>query len=254
MFLEEYFKNIHMKVKAKPVRNRKRIQEDKPKKLLSVKRVAKKKKEAVNVSESYNKVKQFSGKQYTGMAIGRSHKWYYDQGEWHETKITPDLWSLSYNVTKRRAGKAPDGSGAAVGTGYHWYIMAHQHVLKLNADDYSTAMSGLKFKLSHKRAATGKWSATSATQRKHLISFFKNMITQLEQTPLTFELEHQDKSYKIEALPVPETYYDNIYHEYNIALDNEHMGIIRKLKNSWKMDFAPDNKLVNAIGKKIDSL
>jgi hypothetical protein len=28
------------------------------------------------------------------MAIGRSHKWYYDRGEWKETKITPDVWEI----------------------------------------------------------------------------------------------------------------------------------------------------------------
>src|SRR4051812_4385823 len=97
-------------------------------------------------SNSYNQFKQFHGKQYTGMKVGRSHKWNYDQGEWRETKITPDLWEISYAVTKRRAGKAPEGSGVPVGTGYHWYIVAHQEVIKLNANDYSTAMSGFKFK------------------------------------------------------------------------------------------------------------
>src|SRR5579862_5727088 len=73
---------------------------------------------------SYNVVKNFEGKQYTGMQIGRSHKWYYDKGEWKETKITPDLWRIFYSVTKRRAGKAPEGTGAEIGTAYHWYICA----------------------------------------------------------------------------------------------------------------------------------
>ena len=108
-----------------------------------------------DLSASYNKFKEFEGKQYTGMKIGRSHKWYYDKGEWKEKKITPDLWEIRYEVTKRRAGKAPKGSGAPVGTGYHWYILAHQEVLKLNEDDYTTVLSGLKYKIAHKRAAKG---------------------------------------------------------------------------------------------------
>lgn len=54
--------------------------------------------------------------------IGRSHKWYYDRGEWKEKKITPDLWQIGYAVTKRRAGRAPEGSGVPVGTEYHWYF------------------------------------------------------------------------------------------------------------------------------------
>jgi hypothetical protein len=65
--------------------------------------------EPKDISASYNKFKQFEGKQYSGMKVGRSHKWYYDKGEWKERKITPDLWEISYSVTKRRAGQAPEG-------------------------------------------------------------------------------------------------------------------------------------------------
>ena len=65
---------------------------------------------------SYNEFKTYEGQRYTGMKIGRSHKWYYDKGEWKEKKITPDLWEISYAVTKRRAGRAPEGSGVPVGT------------------------------------------------------------------------------------------------------------------------------------------
>ena len=52
-----------------------------------------------DITASYNKFKKFEGQQYTGMKIGRSHKWYYDKGEWREKKITPDLWEISYSVT-----------------------------------------------------------------------------------------------------------------------------------------------------------
>jgi hypothetical protein len=40
---------------------------------------------------SYDQFKEYEGQKYTGMKVGRSHKWYYDQGEWKETKVTPDL-------------------------------------------------------------------------------------------------------------------------------------------------------------------
>ena len=109
-----------------------------------------------DLSKTYNEYKDFEGQQYTGMKVGRSHKWYYDKGEWRDRKITPDIWEISYAVTKRRAGYAPKGSGAAVGTAYHWYIVAHQNVKKLNADDYSTFLSGFKFKVAHKRAKKEK--------------------------------------------------------------------------------------------------
>jgi hypothetical protein len=83
---------------------------------------------------SYNEFKEYEGQRYTGMKIGRSHKWYYDPGEWKETKVTPDLWQIGYAVTKRRAGRAPEGSGVPVGTEYHWYVLAHQNVTKLSAN------------------------------------------------------------------------------------------------------------------------
>jgi hypothetical protein len=128
---------------------------------------------------SYNEFKEYEGQRYTGMKIGRSHKWYYDKGEWKETKITPDLWQVSYAVSKRRAGRAPEGSGVPVGTEYHWYVLAHQNVAKQSANDYTTSLTGLKFKIAHKRAGSEKWSVTPRTQRKRMIMFLQNVIADL---------------------------------------------------------------------------
>ncbi len=50
------------------------------------------------------------------MRVGRGHTWNYDAGQWKETKVTPDEWTFTYAVTKRRKGKAPEGSGVPVGT------------------------------------------------------------------------------------------------------------------------------------------
>src|SRR5438477_1526633 len=133
-----------------------------------------------DLSVSYNEFKEHEGQRYTGMKIGRSHKWYYDKGEWKEKKITPDMWQISYAVTKRRAGRAPEGSGVPVGTAYHWYVVAHQNVSKLNANDYTTSLAGLKFKIAHMRADSGKWSATPKTQRKRMIKFLREVIADLE--------------------------------------------------------------------------
>jgi hypothetical protein len=144
------------------------------------KKSAKAKTSENNIAASYNRFKEFEGKQYTGMKIGRSHKWYYDKGEWKEKKITPDQWQIHYAVTKRRAGKAPEGSGVPVGTEYNWYILAHQTVKKLNANDYSTEMTGMKYKLAHKRADKQTWSASDKAQRKRLIKIYQGMIDQLE--------------------------------------------------------------------------
>ena len=61
-------------------------------------RMPRKKSASTQVSAAYDAFKEFEGRQYTGMKIGRSHKWYYDQGEWREKKITPDEWEISYAV------------------------------------------------------------------------------------------------------------------------------------------------------------
>jgi hypothetical protein len=129
---------------------------------------------------SYNQFKEYEGQRYTGMKIGRSHKWHYDTGDWKETKITPDLWQVAYAVTKRRAGHAPEGSGVPVGTEYHWYVLAHQNVEKISANDYTTSLTGLKFKIAHKRAGSDKWSATPRTQRQRMITFLEGVISDLK--------------------------------------------------------------------------
>jgi hypothetical protein len=204
-----------------------------------------------DIASSYNQYKEYNGRQYTGMAIGRSHKWNYDKGEWRETKITPDLWKISYAVTKRRAGKAPEGSGAAIGTGYHWYILAHQDVRKLNANDYSTELSGVKYKLAHKRAGKENWSATAATQRKHLIKFLKDMVTQLEKSPVPVEFEYKEKKFKGEGIPIKETCHEGVCSALDITLNGEHIGIIQRGKTGWKMNEVEDQEFIDAIGQAI---
>ncbi len=146
----------------------------------STRKAKKSKVEKKDIAATYNAFKLFGGQQYTGMKIGRSHKWYYDKGVWRDKKITPDEWEISYAVTKRRAGKAPKGSGVPVGTEYHWFIVAHQHVKKLNANDYSTELTGYKYKVAHKRFDKEKWSASDAARRRRMIRFLKEMIMRLE--------------------------------------------------------------------------
>ena len=202
-----------------------------------------------DIAESYNRYKIFDGKQYTGMQVGRSHKWYYDKGEWKDTKITPDLWRISYAVTKRRAGKAPKGSGVPVGAGYHWYILAHQEVHKLNADDYSTVLTGLKFKMAHHRADKNKWSAKTPTQRKHLIQFLKTWLRHLQKEVVDLSFEFKGEKYLGEAVALPETESEGYFHQFDITLNDAPFGMIRRLKAGWKMDGKQNQQLVNLIGK-----
>lgn len=141
-----------------------------------------------NSASAYNQIKEFLGKKYTGMKVGGKHLWYYDKGEWKEKKVAPDKWEFTYNVKKRRAWDAPEGSGVPIGTQYHWYILADQSVSKLDANVYSTSMSGLKYKLSHKRAYGQNWNATEDAQRRHLIKILEELITTLkQQTKMEFK-------------------------------------------------------------------
>jgi hypothetical protein len=204
-----------------------------------------------SMSASYNQNKHYKDTQYTGMKIGRSHKWYYDQGEWRETKITPDLWEVSYAVTKRRAGRAPEGSGVSEGTAYHWFILAHQNVKKLNANDYSTSLNGFKYKLAHHRVDKMKWSASAKAQRKRLIKLLEDTIDQLKKEAVPLEFEFNDVAYKGEAAPVVASCQNGMCIEYEIMLNDEYIGIIKYRKSGWKMDGAKDEKLIRAIGKEI---
>jgi len=127
----------------------------------------------------YNEIKEFEGRKYTGMRVGASHSWYYHEGEWKETKVSPDKWQFTYAVNKRRKRDAPEGSGAPVGTEYHWYILAHQSVRKINANEYTTSMTGTKYKLAHRRPASGEWSAGERARIGRLITILEENITQL---------------------------------------------------------------------------
>lgn len=131
----------------------------------------------------YNKFKEYKGKKYTGVKVGHGHTWQYEAGEWKETKISPNRWKIAYKVGKRRRGNAPEGSGAAVGTQYHWYIVADQIVQKLDANNYSTEMTGSKFKIAHKRVDKEQWSVNDEKQRKETIKVLKQMIAELETQP-----------------------------------------------------------------------
>jgi hypothetical protein len=131
-------------------------------------------------ANTYNEFKEFEGRKYTGMKVGRSHKWYYDKGEWKERKTSPDEWNFTYSVDKRRAGHAPEGSGVPVGTEYHWYILAHQNVRKLDANRYATAMMGTKYKLAHKRAGQENWNISERAQKRRLIQTLEKLVVQLK--------------------------------------------------------------------------
>jgi hypothetical protein len=210
---------------------------------------------SVPLAKSYNARKEHDGKTYTGMAIGRAHKWNYDKGVWRETKITPDQWELTYDVVKRRAGRAPEGSGAPVGTAYHWFILAHQYVEKLNADDYWTSMVGLKFKLAHKRATKQTWSASNEAQRKSLVKILKSFIEEIEKVPeksipVPLHFQYKGKQYDGIGIPMMTSCDNGVCDRLDVTLNKKHLGVIKCTKNGWRLTDAPQG-LVNAIGDKV---
>lgn len=135
-----------------------------------------------DAAASYNAPKSHGGRRYTGMKVGGRHSWDYDAGKWKETKVAPDRWEFVYDVPKRRRGKAPEGSGAPVGTEYDWLVVAHQVVEKLDANTYSTRMEGLKYKFAHRRAGAEEWSVKTAKGReKRLLAILEDAAERLRE-------------------------------------------------------------------------
>jgi hypothetical protein len=84
---------------------------------------------------------------------------------------------------KRRTRSAPEGSGAPVGTGYHWFILAHQRVRKRDRDTYETVMEGVKFKVAHRRPHWRRWSTEypdSEPEREILVRILEEELARLK--------------------------------------------------------------------------
>ena len=62
----------------------------------------------------------------------------------------------------------------------HWYILADQNVRKLDANSYATSMTGLKYKLAHKRVGIKGWNSTESAQREQLIKILEEYVAQLK--------------------------------------------------------------------------
>lgn len=135
----------------------------------------------------YNSIKKYKNQIYTGMKVGDSHHWNYNNGKWVETKVTPDQWTIKFNSIKSRVNAAPHNTGASIGTQFHWYIIADQIATKLDANSYMTEMDGLKFKVGHKRPHWKTFSYNYPEQisyKKRIIEILKNIIKNLEKNDI----------------------------------------------------------------------
>lgn len=104
--------------------------------------------------------------------------------------------------------------------------------------------------MAHKKADKESWNTKAFTQRKHLVSFLKEIIAQLEKDPIPLEFEYKGKHYKGEGVPISETCSEDVCYEVDVTLNDENPGIIRCAKNGWKMD-RMEQGLIDAIGNEI---
>ena len=135
---------------------------------------------------AFDDLKDFHGRAYSGMPVGGRHGWHYTDATWRERKVAPDEWEFSFRSVKRRMQSAPAGSGAPPGTLYHWYILADQRVRKIDEDSYTTFMSGLKYKIAHKRPHWRRWSCDYPDQRPErdkVVSILEATLSRLKESP-----------------------------------------------------------------------
>lgn len=116
-------------------------------------------------SRSFNQLKSYGDKKYSGSPIGQRHEWNYTGADensqfpvWKETKESPLRWGIAFDSIKVRRKAAPELSGCPTGTKYHWLILADQVVQKLDANRYSTHLAGIKLKIAHMRPYWRMWS------------------------------------------------------------------------------------------------
>jgi len=146
---------------------------------------------------AYDDLKEYEGEVYTGMAVGGEHTWIYPNGLWRERKVAPDRWEFTFASLKERERSAPEGSGVPPGTQYHWYILAHQRVRKIDADTYHTFMSGLKYKVAHKRPHWRKWSCEypdQPSERERVAAILEDALSRLQEGGPVSQVEDEGTS------------------------------------------------------------
>ena len=84
------------------------------------------------------------------------------------------------------------------------------------------------------------------------VKLMRELIEQLEKEPIPLAFEYDGKKFTGEATPIPQTCFEGSCAELDISLNDRHIGIIKRMKNNWKIDNAEDQKMVDAIGAVLD--
>jgi hypothetical protein len=112
-------------------------------------------------------------------------------------------------------------------------------------------MTGLKFKVAHKRSDKGSWNASARAQRKRMVALLEENLAALKAEPIPLEFEFNGQQIKGEAIPVKAGCHDGICDQHQISLGNQAIGLIRCTKGGWKMSGVQDQKLIDAIGQEL---
>ena len=134
-------------------------------------------------AKMYNTFKTHDNKVYTGMRVGDSHHWNYNEGKWFETKEAPDKWKFTFDSLKTRINSAPKNTGASINSKFHWYIIADQIATKIDENSYMTSMNGVKFKLGHKRPYWRTFSykyPNQITYKQRIIHILEEILKELK--------------------------------------------------------------------------
>ena len=75
------------------------------------------------------------------------------------------------------------------------------------------------------------------------------MMSQIDKEPVPLKFTYKDVEYKGEGVPVPGACINGVCYDLDINLDGRHVGMLNRLKNSWKIEGVENDKFVNAIGE-----
>lgn len=117
-----------------------------------------------------------------GTQVGGPQMWSYPDGKWTERKLTPQRWDVAFTSLQRRRRRAPEGSGAEVGSGHHWLVVAHQWAGKMDANTYATHLEGSKHLLGIRKPGWNGWSTQQEghkSARVRTIAILEELITEL---------------------------------------------------------------------------